>query len=177
MNNALASGSELTGQPIRSLQYMLNQLAIHNPELIRLTADGIFGERTLEAVMVFQREYHPPVTGVVDMGTWDAIREAYHQTELQYGFPPPLNVIPCGTYTAGEGQVCPPILIVQAMIVSLSKVMNNFVPCKMSSCNDGETPANLRVLQKLAGLPVTGVLDRSTWAYLVQLYQALVTRA
>ena len=25
-------------------------------------------------------------------------------------------------------------------------------------------------------LPATGVLDRPTWAYLVQLYQALVTR-
>lgn len=177
MNNTAASGSEMAGQPVRSLQYMLNQLAIHDPKLIRLTVDGIFGERTLEAVMVFQREYHPPVTGVVDMGTWDAIREAYYQSELQYGFPPPLNVLPCGTYTAGEGKECPPVLIVQAMFVSLSKVMSNFSPCKMSSCNDGETPANIRIVQQLAGLPVTGVLDRPTWAYLVQLYQALVTRA
>lgn len=177
MNNAAANGTGITGQPVRSLQYMLNQLAIHDPKLIRLTVDGIFGERTLEAVMVFQREYHPPVTGVVDMGTWDAIRSAYYQTEMQYGFPPPLNVLPCGTYTADEGQECPPVLIVQAMFVSLSKVMNNFSPCKMSSCNDGETPANIRIVQQLAGLPVTGVLDRPTWAYLVQLYQALVTRA
>ena len=102
MNNPAASGSEMTGQPVRSLQYMLNQLAIHNPKLIRLTVDGIFGERTLEAVMVFQREYHPPVTGVVDLGTWNAIRDAYFKAEQQYGFPPPLNVLPCGTYTAVE---------------------------------------------------------------------------
>lgn len=165
-----------SGQPIRSLQYMLNELAIHDPKLPRLAVDGIFGERTLEAVMMFQREYHPPVTGVVDLGTWDAIRAAYFQTELLYGAPPPLNVLPCGTYTAIEGQECPPVLIVQAMFVSLSKVMTNFSPCKMSSCNDGETPANIRIVQKLAGLPTTGVLDRSTWSYLVQLYQALVTR-
>ena len=109
-------------------------------------------------------------------GTWNAIRDAYFKAEQQYGFPPPLNVLPCGTYTAVEGQECPPVLIVQAMFVSLSKVMSNFSPCKLSSCNDGETPANIRVIQKLAGLPATGVLDRSTWAYLVQLYQALVTR-
>ena len=43
---------ERGGQPIRSLQYMLNQLAIHNDILTRLAVDGIFGERTLEAVMV-----------------------------------------------------------------------------------------------------------------------------
>lgn len=177
MNYEEVIGTEKTNVPVRSLQYMLNQLAIHDPKLIRLTVDGIFGERTLEDVMVFQREYHPPVTGVVDMGTWDAIRSAYQQTELQYGFPPPLNVLPCGTYTAIEGQECPPVLIVQAMFSSLSKVMTNFSPCKLSSCNDGETPANIRIVQQLAGLPATGVLDRATWSYLVQLYQALVTRS
>lgn len=165
------------GQPIRSLQYMLNQLAIHNDVLTRLAVDGIFGERTLEAVMVFQRENHLPVTGVVDLTTWNAIRAAYVHTELMYGFPPALNVLPCGTYTAVEGQECEVLRIVQAMFDSLTKVMSNFAPCQMNCCNDGETHKNLQEVQRLAGLPVTGTLDRSTWAYMVQLYQALVTRA
>lgn len=165
-----------SGQPVRSLQYMLNQLAIHNDSLVRLVVDGIFGEHTLEAVMVFQREYHLPVNGVVDMNTWDTIRTAYFQTELLYGFPPPLNVLPSGTYTACEGTQCHAILIVQAMFGSLTKVMSNFGPCLYNGCNDGETHKNIRELQRLAGLPITGTLDRSTWAYMVQLYQALVTR-
>lgn len=176
MNNDAAQNAEMASQPIRSLQYMLDQLAIHDTKLIRLNVDGIFGERTLEAVMVFQRENGIPVTGMVDMATWNAIRDAYLHMELCCGSPPPLNVLPCGTYTANEGQECPPVLIVQAMFVSLSKVMSNFSPCKMSSCNDDETLANIRIIQKLAGLPVTGVLDRATWSFLVQLYQALVTR-
>ena len=176
MNNT-ANRSEFTGQPIRSLQYMLDQLAIHNPKLIRLTVDGIFGERTLEAVMVFQREHNLPVNGVVDLNTWEAIREAYFRVELLYGFPPPLNVLPSGTYTACEGTECQAILIVQAMFGSLAKVMSNFAPCLYNGCNDGETHKNIREVQRLAGLPITGTLDRSTWAYMVQLYQALVTRS
>lgn len=168
--------AEHTGQPVRSLQYMLNELAIHNPILPRLAVDGVFGERTLEAVMVFQREFHPPVTGVVDMGTWDAIREAYFRVELFFGDPPALNVLPNGSFQAAEGDESDPMLIVQAMFVSLNKKVSNFGPCKMNSCNDGETHKNLQEVQRLAGLPVTGVLDRSTWAYMVQLYQALVTR-
>lgn len=166
-----------SGQPVRSLQNMLNQLAIHNSTLTRLAVDGIFGERTLEAVMVFQREYHLPVNGVVDLDTWDAIREAYFKAELLYGTPPALNVLPSGTYTATEGDESEPLLIVQAMFVSLNKVTTNFIPCKISGCNDGETPNNIREIQRLAGLPVTGTLDRSTWSYMVQLYQALVTRS
>ena len=179
MNDTNTSGMNETqhsGQPVSSLQYMLNQLAIHDPKLVRLAVDGVFGERTLEAVMVFQREYHPPVTGVVNMETWDAIREAYFQVELLYGSPPPLNVLPNGSYTAAEGTESEPMLIVQAMFVSLNKKVSNFSPCKMNSCNDGETHENIRIVQGLAGLPVTGILDRATWAYLVQLYQALVTR-
>ena len=62
------------------------------------------------------------------------------------------------------------------MFVSLSKKMTNFQPCQMNSCNSGETHANIRVIQGLAGLPVTGVMDRATWSFLVQLYQALITR-
>lgn len=168
--------AQRTGQAVRSLQYMLNQLAIHNPVFLRLAVDGVFGESTLEAVMVFQRENHLPVTGVVDLTTWDSIRDAYFQAELFYGAPPPLNVLPNGSYTAAEGAESEPILIVQAMFVSLNKVTSNFSPCQLNSCNDGDTHRNLREVQRLAGLPITGVLDRATWAYLVQLYQALVTR-
>lgn len=176
-HNVETQETEMNGQPVRSLQYMLNQLAIHDPKLVRLTVDGIFGERTLEAVMVFQREYHDPVTGVVDLNTWDAIRDAYLRVELNYGSPPALNVLPDGSYTANEGEVSEPMLIVQAMFASLTKKVSNFQLChKFNGCNEGETHENIRVVQGLAGLPVNGVLDRATWAFLVQLYQALVTR-
>ena len=175
-NNAEMTEAQRTGQAIRSLQYMLNQLAIHNPTLPRLAVDGVFGENTLEAVMLFQRENGISVTGVVDLNTWDSIQTAYFQAELLYGAPPPLNVLPDGTYTAAEGTESEPMLIVQAMFVSLNKKMTNFSPCQLNSCNDGETHANIREVQRLAGLPISGVLDRATWAYLAQLYQALVTR-
>ena len=63
MNETSAPGLNETphsGQPVRSLQYMLNALAIHDPKLVRLAVDGIFGERTLEAVMMFQRSLCRP---------------------------------------------------------------------------------------------------------------------
>lgn len=176
-NKTESQGTEMTGQPVRSLQYMLDQLAIHDPKLIRLAVDGVFGERTLEAVMIFQREYHEPVNGVVDLDTWNAIRRAYIKVELLYGIPPALNVLPNGGYTAAEGSEGEPVIIVQAMFVSLAKKVTNFKPCEVNGCNDGNTHANIRVVQGLAGLPVTGVLDRATWSFLVQLYQALVTRS
>ena len=71
---------QLIGQPVRSLQTMLRALSFTYGFLPRLTPDGVFGERTLEAVMLFQREFYPPVTGQVDQGTWDAIAALYRLT-------------------------------------------------------------------------------------------------
>ena len=51
----IRSQLHLIGQPVRSLQTMLRTISFAYPFLPRLTPDGIFGERTLEAVMLFQR--------------------------------------------------------------------------------------------------------------------------
>ena len=65
---------QLTGSPVRDIQHMLNVLSFTHPAIPRLVEDGVFGERTLEAVMIFQRDFGLPVTGVVDYETWLAIR-------------------------------------------------------------------------------------------------------
>lgn len=176
MDNFEQTEAMEVGQPIRSLQHMLNQLAIHNPAFLRLAVDGIFGERTLEAVMIFQRDSDLPVTGVVDNATWDAIVAAYVRIDFLYGPPPPLNVLPSGSFTAARGKGGAPVMIVQAMFNALSKVTENFDTCEVNDINDGSTYQNLCTIQQLSGLPVTGTLDRPTWVFLSQLYHALVTR-
>ena len=66
----IRSQLHLIGQPVRSLQTMLRTISFAYPFLPRLTPDGIFGERTLEAVMLFQREFFPPVTGQENQATY-----------------------------------------------------------------------------------------------------------
>ena len=68
---------ELLAKPVSSLQYMLGQLSKTYQFLPQLVPDGVYGERTLEAVMRFQREAGLPVTGVVDQATWDALSHLY----------------------------------------------------------------------------------------------------
>ena len=86
----------LIGQPVRSLQTMLRELSYRYPFLPRLTPDGVFGERTLEAVMLFQRELFPPVTGRVDQGVWDAIAGQYLDALSHTAPPLPLRGFPAG---------------------------------------------------------------------------------
>ena len=67
---------EMLSNPVQNLQYMLRRLGTRYSFLPQLAVDGLFGEETLEAVMLFQRELAPPVTGVVDSRTWDSRRRA-----------------------------------------------------------------------------------------------------
>ena len=176
MNNPAASGSEMTGQPVRSLQYMLNQLAIHNPKLIRLTVDGIFGERTLEAVMVFQREYHPPVTGVVDLGTWNAIRDAWLSQQPKTSYSRATRIFPSEGIQVHEGETKEYLIVPQTMFNILAKQFEGIAPCEADGCNGPASAENIRWLQKAAGLPQTGCMDTATWDALSHLYEIFVVQ-
>ncbi len=167
---------ERGGQPIRSLQYMLNQLAIHNDILTRLAVDGIFGERTLEAVMVFQRENGLPVTGVVDLTTWNAIRDAWLAQQSQAGYSRATRIFPSEGITVHEGETKEYMIVPQTMFNILAGHFEGIIPCDADGCNGPATADNIRWLQRAAGLPATGCLDTATWGALSHLYEIFVVQ-
>lgn len=162
--------------PVQSLQHMLNQIALTIHTMPRLVENGRFDEATLEAVMIFQRDFYPPVTGVVDHETWDAILELYLQEQFLHGHPSPLRVLPNGTTAYPEAYRAPQILVAQAMLAALNEWVSNFQPSNLDGMNTGATLYNFSQVQSLAGLPATGTLDRSTWSALTRLFEAVVTR-
>lgn len=66
-----------TGEKVRQLQNQLNGISKGYPLIPKITADGIYGERTAEAVKVFQKVFNLPQTGVVDYPTWYRISDIY----------------------------------------------------------------------------------------------------
>lgn len=70
-----------SGIRVEHLQYMLSVLAIYIPEIPPLTVDGIFGDRTRNAVLAAQRRFGLPETGVVDAVTWDEIYDQFSGIE------------------------------------------------------------------------------------------------
>lgn len=66
-----------SGQKVRQLQEQLNLIGEFYNAIPILTPDGIYGERTAEAVRVFQRLFNMPQTGVVDFPTWYRISDKY----------------------------------------------------------------------------------------------------
>ena len=64
-------------QKIRQMQEQLNVIAGAYPLIPKVTADGLFGQQTANAVKVFQSIFNLPQTGVVDFPTWYKISEIY----------------------------------------------------------------------------------------------------
>lgn len=77
--NPLEQGD--TGIRVEHLQYMLNTLSAYIPEIPSVTIDGIFGNRTREAVTAAQRRFGLPQTGVVNGRTWDEIYDQFSGIE------------------------------------------------------------------------------------------------
>lgn len=66
-----------SGEKVRQLQNQLNRIARNYPAIPTLTADGIYGPATAEAVRVFQGVFNLPQTGVTDYATWYEISDIY----------------------------------------------------------------------------------------------------
>ncbi|MCI8491319.1 MAG: peptidoglycan-binding protein [Lachnospiraceae bacterium] len=65
------------GEKVRQMQAQLARISRAYPAIPTISADGIYGPQTAEAVEVFQSVFGLPVTGVVDYATWYKISEIY----------------------------------------------------------------------------------------------------
>lgn len=66
-----------SGEKVRQLQEQLQRISQAYPAIPSITADGIYGNHTKEAVAKFQSVFGLPATGVVDYPTWYRISDIY----------------------------------------------------------------------------------------------------
>lgn len=66
-----------SGEKVRQIQTQLNRIARNYPAIPTVTADGIYGPATAQAVRTFQGIFDLPRTGIVDYPTWFEISDIY----------------------------------------------------------------------------------------------------
>lgn len=66
-----------TGEPVKTIQEQLNGIAKAYPLIPKQAVDGVYGQKTKEAVKTFQQIFKLPQTGDVDYATWYAISDIY----------------------------------------------------------------------------------------------------
>lgn len=166
---------EMLSNPVRNLQYMLRRLSTRYPFLPQLATDGLFGAETLEAVMLFQRELAPPVTGVVDQRTWDAIHSAWVDLEREVSPPRAVRIFPEEGFQVTPGMSGEYMVLPQTMFQLLSQKLSGIVDSAPDGRHEAASVENTRWLQGLAQLEQTGIMDRKTWDMLSRLYELFIT--
>lgn len=66
-----------SGSKVRQIQEQLNLIGEFYSSIPVLIPDGIYGERTADAVRAFQKIFRLPQTGIVDYTTWYKISDMY----------------------------------------------------------------------------------------------------
>ena len=154
-------------QPVRSLQTMLRVLSEDDSSLPTVVPDGIYGPTTMNAVTAFQRREGIPVTGVTDQFTWEQIVAAYEPALIRVGKAQPIEILLDKGEVLRQGDSDPYVFLVQAMLTQLAMDHSSIHLSGHSGILDEATSEALAQFQALAGLPVTGELDKITWKHLV----------
>ncbi len=66
-----------SGESVLQIQEQLNQIANVYTQIPKISADGIYGNETANAVEAFQRIFNLPVDGIVGYRTWYKISQIY----------------------------------------------------------------------------------------------------
>lgn len=161
------------GPGVQVLQYFLAVVGAFYEELPILTAadvDGIFGPKTRDAVLAYQRFLNLPETGVVDRATWNALVSTYQAVlrarppsewlQNASGFPSIFLV---------EGMRGEEVRRAQELINILARVYPD-VPSVTADGVFGPATQNAVIaVQTRVGIPQTGAIGPLTWEALSQL--------
>lgn len=163
---ALRRGS--SGPYVVVIQVALNRIAQNYPAIPKLaTVDGIFGSRTEASVRAFQQVFGLAVDGVVGKATWYALVRLYtavtRLSELRSQGQQFYSVnweYPDAIVQGNRGEK---VRLLQYMLAVLAEYINQIPSVSVDGIFGPATAAAVRAAQNYLGLPVTGVVDATTW--------------
>lgn len=161
-------------QPIRSLQQMLRTIAEQDGDYETLIPDGIYGPATMSAVSTFQRRHGLGVTGITDQATWEAVVAQYELARIQVEEAESLQIVLNPNQVIRRGERHPHLYVIQGVLQALAEVYGSISEPSHSGILDAATADAIASFQYLAGLPMTGNLDKHTWKQLALHYPLAV---
>ena len=155
---------------VMELQNYLRTIARFRKNLPLVVLDGIFGERTTEAVKEFQAQNGLPVTGVVDQETWERIYQEYLQVAAETAEPVCVQAYPSTDFTIGPGTTGEKVYFLQLMLIALGNQFHNIPSVALTGRYEDDTEGAVKKLQEKSGLPQTGKVDNFTWNSIARAY-------
>ncbi len=168
-----------TGRDVEILQRRLNRISVNFPRIPKIyPADGLFDASTTDAVKEFQQVFGLAEDGLVGRNTWYSIQSVYNAVKRIYELNSEgLKIADLSTeYPAelSEGSSGDGVLVLQYYL----NYVANYVPTVQNVNIDGSfgpaTKNSVLSFQRTYGLPETGVVNRTVWNKLQEIYYSQV---
>lgn len=169
----------MASEDIRTLQLRLNRISTNYPAIPKIyPVDGFFDQDTENAVRTFQQVFGLDVDGVVGKATWYRIAylftaikglaelssEGLSLADVTTIFPEQLEL----------GMQNEAVHMLQYFLAVIGNYYEEVPIIQIDTIFGPETENAVIAVQKLFGLPATGVVDEATWDQIVSTYLAIL---
>ena len=160
-----------TGAAVEQLQFWLNTLAQYESALPSVAVDGIFGSGTAAAVRAFQRRYGLTVDGVVGSTTWKQLYDEFRSIQSDNGTPNAYPGTPLRKGASGQN-----VRLVQFWLKIARTVYASLHSLTVDGRFGASTEAAVQKFQSYFGLTSDGVVGRTTWNKLYEVYNDIANK-
>ena len=155
------------------LQGYLRNISRYDSDIPSVISDGIFGKETAESVRAFQRKHSLEETGAVDFTTWNKLTQENRNAVFFLSEPEQIAPIKNEDLPLKEGKSSHLNYNLNLMLSHIGRRFTNFEAVEVTAEFTPETAAQIKKLQRVISVPVTGEADKETWNSLSQLYLLL----
>lgn len=163
-----------TGTEVSNVQYLIAYLSQFYDTIPAVAIDGSFGAATTDAVRSVQRTFDLPITGTIDLATWDIMYRTY------IGFLETIpfeyiegNVIPYPGVPLRQGSRSDTVRLLQDYINYVAQFFGEIPSVEPTGYFGEQTEAAVIALQNFLGIPASGTVAATTWNGLIDLYSDL----
>ena len=160
-----------TGSAVEQLQFWLNTLAQYDAGIPSTAVDGVFGSGTAAAVRAFQRREGLTVDGVVGRTTWTALYDEFRSIQSDNGTPNAYPGTPLRQGSRGQN-----VRLVQFWLKIARTVYASLRSVTVDGVFGAATAAAVKRFQSYFGLTSDGVVGRTTWQKLYEVYNGIANK-
>mgnify|MGYP003050638582 FL=1 len=160
-----------SGSAVEQVQFWLNTLAQYDSAIPSVTVDGVYGTATANAVRAFQRKYGLTVDGVVGQTTWKELYDEFLSIQSDNGTPNAYPGTPLREGSSGQN-----VRLVQFWLKIARTVYTSLENVTVDGKFGAGTTAAVRRFQRYFGLTADGVVGRTTWQKLYEVYNDIANR-
>ena len=151
-------------------QSYLRNIGRLDSDISKVVPDGIFAAETTEAVKSFQKKYGLEETGIINLETWELIKNKNSEAVFTASEPVQIVRITKEDLPLIKGMDNPLVYTLHLMLNNVAERYDNFTPLPLQSLFDENTEREVRRWQRVISHTESGQVDKVTWNNLAEFY-------